>query len=372
MSGTRADGIPVVCAEPSPDALSAYGSSLAGSANSERVQAQLAAAIAEQSGSIGLRTQSITLMRDALYRVCEGFRSSAITDEQYYLLQRRFQNLTMGLLAVEQLTGTVKAQQIALSTSGGAATGDNSQAETEALTSAKTQQISAREAHESAKLQLENDRAAHLKATSDVAAAKKALGTDPEKQTQELKDQLASAEQVQKAAQNKLAQQNLDTDTKRQLLAAATESVGVAEENLTLARQRVRAYASGTAQFGPGGGGAQAAATDAVAKAVHGIVTEVLRASNRDEVCNEVMRDAIRNRGNYVKDTPQGDLLASCAYEKAVDAAQKDPAGDKAQSTTKRSLLIPQLRSLSIQPAPLDPEPPAQPRNQATPQGEKK
>jgi len=67
--------------------LSAYGASLSGTfAKSSTEQAQLAAALAEQSGSISLRTQSIQLMRDAMYRACEAYLSGGISEGEFYSL----------------------------------------------------------------------------------------------------------------------------------------------------------------------------------------------------------------------------------------------------------------------------------------------
>src|SRR5262245_1696768 len=71
--------LPVVCAEPSPDALSALSSGF-GLSGSYKDKAELAnsLSLAEAAGSIGLRTQSIQLMRDAMYRLCEGYMAGAI------------------------------------------------------------------------------------------------------------------------------------------------------------------------------------------------------------------------------------------------------------------------------------------------------
>ena len=64
----------IVCAEPSPDALSAFAASFGASSASPGTDAvSLAAAFQSTTASIGLRTQSITLMRDALYRICEAY-----------------------------------------------------------------------------------------------------------------------------------------------------------------------------------------------------------------------------------------------------------------------------------------------------------
>ena len=74
----------IVCAEPSPDALSALSASLNASViTPERLTAQLAASSAESATSIGLRTQTIQLLRDAMYRVCEGYMSRALSGPDF-------------------------------------------------------------------------------------------------------------------------------------------------------------------------------------------------------------------------------------------------------------------------------------------------
>lgn len=96
-----------VCAEPSPDSLSAYAAELAAKADNSHVSASISAAFQEGSAFVGLRTQSIQLLRDASYRLCESYLNGAIEKEEYGWLMRRFQRNMLVLLAVEQLTGTV-------------------------------------------------------------------------------------------------------------------------------------------------------------------------------------------------------------------------------------------------------------------------
>nr|VFK61915.1 MAG: hypothetical protein BECKTC1821F_GA0114240_10656 [Candidatus Kentron sp. TC] len=111
----------VMCAEPSPDALSAYAASIGLGVNTNTGQtANLAAGGAETSAFTGLRTQSIQLLRDAMYRLCEGYASGAVTEDDYAAMQRRYQSTMMGLIAIEQLTGPVLAGQALLTS---AATG---------------------------------------------------------------------------------------------------------------------------------------------------------------------------------------------------------------------------------------------------------
>lgn len=105
----------VVCAEPSPDALSAYAADVAG-------QAGLAAGnsfkgglnTAENSAFVGLRTQSIQLLRDQFFRACEAYLNKAASAGEYNFLIRRYQKQTAALLAIEQLTSTVSAPTAAV------------------------------------------------------------------------------------------------------------------------------------------------------------------------------------------------------------------------------------------------------------------
>ncbi|MEW8437687.1 MAG: hypothetical protein AB2689_05975 [Candidatus Thiodiazotropha taylori] len=107
------------CAEPSPDALSAYAASLSGSYTSAGGKSvDLANQFGEGSRNIGLRTQSIQLMRDALYRVCEAYFSKALNSAQLMDLHQHYQDVLIGTLAIEQLTGAVYAATGSISVSG--------------------------------------------------------------------------------------------------------------------------------------------------------------------------------------------------------------------------------------------------------------
>jgi len=105
----------VICAEPSPDALSVYAAGLSGSVYSgDKKAAELALSSSETGSFIGNRTVTIQLLRDNLYRACEGYMSGALTETQYYTLIRRYQVMTMGLLAIEHLTETVKPPSVTI------------------------------------------------------------------------------------------------------------------------------------------------------------------------------------------------------------------------------------------------------------------
>ena len=76
--------------------------------------ATLAAAFQSTVASIGLRTQSITLMRDTLYRICEAYYGRALTGPAVMTLLAQSQNLTAAILAIEQITEPVVANQVVL------------------------------------------------------------------------------------------------------------------------------------------------------------------------------------------------------------------------------------------------------------------
>lgn len=100
-----------VCAEPSPDALQSTALALGGEASADKIGAILEASFvqSETQDYVGLRTQTIQLLRDAYFRLCEAFMNDGIDTIAYDVLQRRFQSQIVALLAVEQLTGAVVA-----------------------------------------------------------------------------------------------------------------------------------------------------------------------------------------------------------------------------------------------------------------------
>ena len=107
----------VVCAEPSPDAMTTLAASLSASGSlPSGASGELASAFSESGAYIGLRTQSIQLLRDSMFRTCEAYLSGGISGAQYALLLRRHQRYMLALLSIEALTGTVRAPNVTLST----------------------------------------------------------------------------------------------------------------------------------------------------------------------------------------------------------------------------------------------------------------
>ncbi len=173
----------VSCAEPSPDAISALSASFSGSASaSEKFAAQIAGATAGATGGIGLRTQTITILRDAMYRLCEGYATGALDPYTFQRLQRRYQNVMLGLLAIEQLTGATVAPPIVVGAGAGGNTAKglaDAQSAVDAERAKQKQRDVVVEAT-ATKLKEENDKLAPLKADSDTKQADAA--SDPTKQ----------------------------------------------------------------------------------------------------------------------------------------------------------------------------------------------
>lgn len=322
VSLKKDNGPTVICAEPSPDALSAYGASVGASARQTAgTQAQLAGAFAEQAASIGLRTQSIQLMRDAMYRACEGYMSGGIEASDFYSLQRRFQNLTLGLLAIEQLTGAVKADQAALSTNAAGATGGNTEAETAALGRARADADAAKTRYEAAQKQLKSDQNKYAEATQHLSEAKKQLAENSAP-TQADKDVVTAAETAAKAAEETVENQRLVVAQEDRTLKTTQEMVKLAQESLTAAQLQVRASASGNSAFGISGA-ARAQVAEKVSDAVVSIVQKVFDESGKNEGCHGIISDFRSRTDIYLRSPAMMSVLDVCLKEKALDVQER-------------------------------------------------
>lgn len=108
----------VTCAEPSPDALKAIAQSLSAQAQAAGYGGGgLSTSAAESAASIGLRTATIQLLRDGLYRICEAYANGALSEFGYALALSNFDEIMIRLISVEGLTGTVQAAQVVIGTS---------------------------------------------------------------------------------------------------------------------------------------------------------------------------------------------------------------------------------------------------------------
>ncbi|HAT40309.1 MAG TPA: hypothetical protein DCS87_01105 [Rheinheimera sp.] len=106
----------IICAEPSPDAFSVYSAAVAADASkANELQAGLRIATGETGATIGLRTESIQLLRDAMYRLCEAYAAGALTKQQYAELLQKYQKSMVTLIAIAQLTNAVRPPQVVIS-----------------------------------------------------------------------------------------------------------------------------------------------------------------------------------------------------------------------------------------------------------------
>lgn len=250
------------CAEPSPDALAAYAASLGfGISAQTQGAASLANAVESSAGSIGLRTQSITLMRDALYRVCEMYANGGLSDIDVATFLTRSQDLTVAVLAIEQLTGAVVGPAVKISSnasgSGSAALLANAQVLVEArkwladtekkLTEAKVKQTNAAGAENQAM-------AAVNKANSELNVLEVNLRKMPPQATQAQVDaknaELTTLKRELDAAITKRVSADTEVRSLTQEVASAKETetqIDQEKSSLTSANANASGIVTGTA-----------------------------------------------------------------------------------------------------------------------------
>ncbi len=269
-----ATGYARTCAEPSPDALSA----IAASQNLGTKDISEAFNLSEGAGSIGLRTASIQLMRDEMYRACEMYLSGAISESTWMSMHRRSQSLMVAVLAIEQLTGTVKAQQIALG--GGASTGN-----ADAILKLTTATETARSAMSDAQTASEKADQDDAKAQADVDTKQKALDkatTDDEKKTAQTALDLSKTNATKTSAD--AAAKKADFSNAKQ----AYESVNASR----LAALNGQGSANSTGNFANPQGGADPQSAASMAVAVNAIVANTLQLSYGREICAGILENA--------------------------------------------------------------------------------
>lgn len=387
------------CADPSPDGLAVFGGSLAASASKSDTSGQLTAAMAAQAASIGLRTQSITLLRDAQYRLCEAFVNGGMNSAQLATLQRRFQNIMVADLAIEQLTGYAKPTIVTVG-AGGAASADGNLGEAQkaldagqkdlttkqadaadaktkadaATTAYKTKQQAADAAHAALSNAAKNARAvetdlkAKAKKARDDANAKDQAALDdvvtkaPAAQQAKSKKAAADADKVATDAEaaatnaaavadplNKTADDAdkeaadaktaADTATKAQQ--TADKAVSDAQDNLKALKDQVDAARGLTASASPGAPGTvvipapSPAASAAIAQSVENIVDKVFKADYTSDSC----LDYLMASDNTTTLNPQ--VVFLCVAKMTVASAKTTEEAKAAVTTLMNS---PQFR----------------------------
>lgn len=333
------------CAEPSPDALASYAASLGfGISNSSKNAASLAQGIQSAAGSIGLRTQSITLMRDALYRMCEAANNGNLDSVQVSRLLHQSQDLTAVVLAVEQLTGAVTTNQIVLD-------GTTSSDATSSLVSNQQALDSVRKSEATKKTDFENATKAKQAAEKVVAdkdvelkAAQGKLDALPTDAKQPDRDAATTARDKKQSELN-LAQNDLKTASEQYELSKKIYADAVAltqqiEAQKDAAMANANASTSTSGHFAPPTQRIELTrdkdATIAIAATVKEMVLAVLEKDYSDDVClgylithedsNEATNpidDAIKQ---YENERNQNPAVLKKLYEKKEHKARAEEA----------------------------------------------
>lgn len=282
----------VACAEPSPDALSAIAVSASESLSKEdRLSLAQNLALSEAAGSIGLRTQSIQLMRDAMYRLCEGYYSDALGPLSYETMLRRFQSSMVAILAIEQLTGTIRPPTIVLGGSASAGAAEQVAKYTELLDKARTAATDAKSAAAAAKIEAEKA----TKAVDEMTTEQK------QKQEQAAKESDATK---RKALEDRVKQIDADLPGLKSKQAETQSTLANKQAAAKDSEDIVKSYEQAR-QAAIGGGGTTAFNVtlesglapqapknlDTVAAAVREIVSDTLRLNFSGELCTSILLD---------------------------------------------------------------------------------
>lgn len=102
----RDTGQLVVCAEPSPDVFGtlAVGAALNAKLPSSQTELGGSTTFAETASSLAIRTQTVQLLRDGLYRTCEAYLNGVLDNDEYRTIIKAYDELMITMIAVEGLT----------------------------------------------------------------------------------------------------------------------------------------------------------------------------------------------------------------------------------------------------------------------------
>lgn len=149
------EGHLAICAEPPPDVFSALAASLAADASLKTnttdrdIAAKLSASLSENASAIE-RSQTVNILREALYRTCERYQSGALSKEEFIIQAARDQRSMVQVLAIEQITGAARAQSAALTTVAKSMASGVSEASISALDGARKDSLAKAKARDAA------------------------------------------------------------------------------------------------------------------------------------------------------------------------------------------------------------------------------
>ena len=323
------------CAEASPDAMAAFAAALVlGVSGQKQVAVSLSNTTQSSIATIGLRTQSITLMRDALYRLCEATANNTLSPLSATQLLARSQDLTAVVVAVEQLTGVVAANQATLSGTANAQTSASLVPDAELLDEARKAET--KRGEELARTRNERD-AQQEKVTSEAAkveATQKAYGEAEAKSPQPdnlpaLRDQLNAEQQTLSKEQGNLEAINTKVANAEKSLAEAKQVRETIEGKLSARLTDASAGTTGAGQFSSANSRTQLSkeATAQIADAVAEMVTTVLKKDYTIDACMTLMTNpaAFNGLDQTQRDTLEF-TLTQCQFllRTKIEEAAKD------------------------------------------------
>lgn len=282
-----------ICAEPTPDALQAYAASLGlGVGAPTQGAASVAQAMQTSAASIGLHTQSITLMRDAMYRICEASYNKRLNNADVMQMMQRSQDLTLGVLAIEQLTGAVQAKQVRLGGTSQASASANIANTEKAREAAKQTEADRQKVYDRAqerfRVAKERQAAAQLAVETATAAA------------DEEKKRLAVAVKASRDADVESIEKEIVVAEDG--LKAAREASAAIQAQFNTALTSANATATGSGEFSTGGDSTtkvDAAVAASLARAVADIVDSIVNRTRMTEMCGAFMgSSALENLPN--------------------------------------------------------------------------
>ncbi|MGK5036572.1 hypothetical protein [Janthinobacterium sp. LB3P118] len=311
-----ADALGHTCAEPTPDALQAYISAAGAGVNSGQNAASISMALSANAASVGLHSQSITLMREHLFRICEYAQNKSINPADTMLLMERSQDLTMGVLAIEQLTGAVVARQAAL-------TGQGESAASAGVLATQAQLDKAEERLAEREGDLDDVRDARIAQASASEQAQQALRdaakADPKKTAAESK----TLQYAASSTQLKLAQLDARLAAAQQAVDKAESERDALEKKIAAAVADSSASAAGTAQFRGGRVHSNVSPATArhLARASVEIVKAVLEKGHMTDNCINFM-SSIREQPAARTDAPFQTMTTLCekVFQAAIEA----------------------------------------------------
>jgi len=236
-----------------------------------------------------------------MYRLCEGYAGGAIDGPEFNRQQRRYQNLMLSLLAIEQLTGAVVARQVGLGEGAGAAsTGDKAE-----------------------------EAAANLaKANTDVTTAQTALS---KAQTTQTSDEKTCTADSTSAACGKAADDKTAVDNAQTALDKAKEVQKTDQQVLLAARSSAKAEASGAKVHFDDPSKASTPITENtarfIAEATRTIVATTLIASNAQEDCARFF--------DFISGSQSDDLKIKTLNFLSLDGGGKTPPATEAEKAAK-------------------------------------